>query len=265
MVLIMKNNAIILIFLTISTLCLAQSQTVKDQAIALLLDQSGLKDSVESIDEFLVQHIKDNLGAAELEDQRKVLMGNIMIEELKTDEFLTIIKDNINNDLTLEEINALNKLYDYELIKKIVSLEKKSASKEGAKNFSDFIKKIENNKPTLERYNLLVEMDDTILLTETNLTLMVEIVRGMNSIFGQNLSDNDLMKLKNQLYDYSHQYALIALHFTYKDLSDSDLRTYINVMKRTNVKKMYKSVMESYSKAMYNWSVRVAKKMKEIK
>jgi hypothetical protein len=225
----MSNSNISILFAIF--LCCASTNVIaeeKDKLIEELMLVTGTKESAAHMTDQVVQNSFDSLGAQNSDGEvTKIISG-----AFSSGNYLESISLELEKNYDNAKFSRLIKIFSSPLAQRMTSLEKKQPSNA---ELQQFITDVSKQPLSSRRIKLLRKMDRSIGasklyydFTFSNIeTLAIASATGCPIELDK--ISKELIANKSQFEKASVSYALAALAYTFRDVTDKDLSAYIDI------------------------------------
>lgn len=234
-----------------------------------VLQLSGAKKQLEEIpDYFDAQSVQyQTKMKPEVYTKVRQIMEDAFRSETLYQAVVNYFKDNFDRQKLITVLDWL----EFPLTKKMSQLEVESSSVEAIQEMKKFAAGLQNNPPTQERLALVQELDKVVGASDTAVGAMLAmyqtLIKTMNPFFPpeeqlkEGQLEEQLNKAKMQLQSVSKDNTLISFLYTYRSVSDDELRRYIDFYKTDTGSWFTKMANEALIKAVEKCSEDMGNKM----
>ncbi len=268
----MVFRVIIILFLLVSTLIIAseiRAEDDKDQLIDELYIKSGYEEQVKNLPEsFKLTLDQQSHFIDKSEGKLKEYFENVndlIVKSLDPTVLGSGIKADLKKELSIKEIKHMLIFLDTPIGKKATKLEVRSSSAQGIKDFSNYLVNASSNAIPEPRKSLLIKLENLLNTLEYTTEMNINIQIAATSAMAFSIESNDVIdfeyiartlkeskpRMKKELAPLVHHF----LYFTYKDLSDEELRELIQFYDDETSQRLMKAISESYVNAVTNGSI----------
>jgi len=260
-------NAGILLTLLLS-LSASASDSVRpgDQDILAVMDLSGLTATIVQVPEQMQaglhtsqQGNRGNISGTDYGALKKIFSDTFSAEAIKHD-----VVEYLGQSYDKNRYTSLVELLQSPLAKRMTALEVATGTPDEFKNMLQYATGLATNPPSAERVALVAELDKVSHATKLTATLQIETLRSMLGAFAsyspgeESATKEKLNHIINdgreQIVTTAHQLVLVSYLYTYRDVSNEDLRKYIAIYRNADLQWYLDTASSALVRAIENSS-----------
>jgi len=259
-----KPYVVSLIFLVLFTGSYTRAKDSEDKLIDDLYVKSGFDMVVKNFPDALKLSIDEQTALIDKSNGiTKEYFKNVNNLLYKSFDPLTlgaIIKSDLKQQLSIDDINYLMDFLNTPLGIKATKLEVESSSSQSMKNFNKYLSNISANPVPESRKVLLKKFEELLNTLDYTVDVTINMQLAMTAAISYHYSAEsnlDLTDIKNKLVQSKpllksalEPMIIPFLHFTYKDLSNDELKQYISFYEQDKSKHVIRIINDSYLKAI---------------
>ncbi len=236
-----------------------KSQTQKLSLVENYLESSGMEKNFSVPNLILQKHLSSPILKAKFSTQEQEKLISLFENRLNPERIEEYVKAELLNSFTASELKELNRLYEKDLMKKLKSIEEYYSSDEALEKAEFFFKEKENLKNSSARLTLLGKLiaaqEADIMAKELTLESIKGLHKGFKKVLPKEkrvsddkanlavelISKNPASRFRNTL--------LIRYQYSYRDLSDLELKNLIKLSNNILIRKARQASMSGIKKA----------------
>lgn len=254
------------IFFTIACLVLANaaqknplSKTKKLSLVENYLDSSGMEKNFSVPNLILQKHLTSPVLSAKFTSPELEKLLIFFQNRLNAERIEEYVKVELLNSFTIGELIELNELYENDLMKKVASIEEYNSSDEALEKANLFFKDKENLNHSTIRNRLLTQLIEVQGADTQAQELTLESIRGLHRGLKKILPkekrvSDEKANLAIGLISRTppsnfRNTLLLRYQYSYRDLSDLELKNLIELSNNKLIRKARKASMSGIKKA----------------
>lgn len=230
----------IALLVALVTPSLAQSNELEKRGIAQkVAESSGMALMIESIPEQIqAQHVQRKIVSKNPEVEE--LVTRILVESFRVTEAKKALYDSLARNASIEELKAIVLWLDSPLGKRISLAEINAAQPTAQADFMKYMAEMQANPPPQSRIALFQHLEKSSNQTESMLKVVELIMRGIFSSLNEALPDNkktpaelfekEISDMRTQARQLVWQQVILMNHFTYRELTDAQIKRYADFL-----------------------------------
>ena len=169
----------------------------------------------------------------------RLTLSEIVARQITADALYPLVRDEFLRTAKAERARDALAWYRSPFGRRVVGLEVRAAAPESQREFRSYTTSISSNLPGA-RVVLVRRLDDASRVTETGLDSLVGMLRGFATAvdaarpverrMDRAQIEAQLKQTRDQAFGPTRQGALVAMLFTYRDLSDAELARYVSFL-----------------------------------
>lgn len=242
----------------------SQAQEAARQSIQELFLNSGIEQLTQQMPVLFEQGIEQ----AYAQDSNLKSLPKHLVSELKqasakayaAGKTQAVMAKSISGKMTDSDIRLVLKWLDSPIGKKCTELETYSVTAEGLNAMAQFVQQLQNNPPPASRLKLIEELDGATNATATSVEAFVNTHLAVSMAVALSIpaeKRKPISQIKKELDQNRaaiekalQQHILVSMLFTYRTISDADLRQYIDFALSPIGVKYHKTTIEAFQQAL---------------
>jgi hypothetical protein len=249
-------------FLAICFYCAPTSAGIHQDLVKEYIRLSGMEEIISTFPEQL-----------DLMNSQRLLTSKTPEEDKKLNEMM---KEAFDIEIAMRDLNTfllentdiaflrdLLQWLDSPLGKKIKNEELKSSGAEHQADMLRFMADMQTTPPEQERIALIQDLEETLHLSDLTTIIVIEMIQGMTQAVNFSLPEEErqseeeileeVASLAPMLKESFRQQMIMTSFYTYRNISDSDLRDYIRFYKSPTGQKEIDITGKALSSVLKQW------------
>jgi len=259
----------------------AQSQ--KEALVQELYVKSGMEKQFEQVPLIIQssfdQEAQKDSGLQNLPENLTAAIRALVLEAFTPESLKKTMLAELGERLTVQDLRMVLKWLDSPLGKNCTRLEENATTPEALTEMQQYGAHMTKSPPTATRLELIRKLDSAVKATESNIQIgintHVAVALAINATFPleqQKPPDyfvRQMGKIPPQVEAAVRKETLISLLFTYRSLTDAEIKKYLEFLRSPAGSKYTSVSMEAFKKALFNgsikWGKAVGEKMQQLK
>ena len=250
----MKKLLHVALLFVLTFTSILNAQKINEKSFSELMDLSGINKQIAEYPGM----VKAGMTQArtqndDVSNEEFIQMNKAVDKSFKTSKMLKIISLEIRKKITQKDIDNLLKWYKSDLGKKITKAEEDASTPQAyAKMLKEAPVLLKNKKKVFFAKRIDKLLNVTQMVTELQINTAIAVFSAMNhpsksqmSIFRSQISSQKRLIKANV-----EQMIILSFAYSYRNIDDNDLQTYMSFLKETSTKKFNDSAMRGMVKAL---------------
>lgn len=255
-----RTNRILTLTLTVLLLFFSGQASAQNALLDELMDKSGITKQLEGFSELLQMGFSDATQGAEPEKQEELkLIQEKMARAYDMDKFNAALRKSMGENLNDADITEVLKWLNSPLGQKITRIEEKGSTVEAEQAKQAFMMSFDPQSISQERLAAVGDLESAINATELLLTIILNSQKAiMMAVMPyvpveQRISAKEIdMQIEMNrpiLQSQYEDYIIGSMVFTYQELSDDELKSYVAFAQTPAGIKYHKVTSNAFSEA----------------
>ncbi|MEW6672079.1 MAG: DUF2059 domain-containing protein [Thermodesulfobacteriota bacterium] len=225
-----------------------------------LMNKSGIRKQVRQIPQDIRAGIQQEQGLKQNPEMGIADIDAAIESAFNPKRIEALLYSDIGKNLSTEEIQKVLYWLDSPLGKKLTRLEEEAASPAANQEMTQALQQMNNDSGVPERLKLLQRIEKALLATEiavdTILNIQIAIISAISAMSPApnppNFEQITEMVHKNrlQVQEVICPQVISGFFYTYRDVSNEDLQTYIAFIESPTGRKYHQVIMKAFSDAL---------------
>lgn len=236
----------------------------KSNKIDSILALSGNKKINEDLEKMIDTQSR-NLDS-KIPSESRDAIAKVFRENFSAKELNKRMVNALEGHYSTTDIEEMYSFYNIPDIKRVSKLEEESFGPGTERSREDYFKSLRSNPPSKERINIIMNFFNQARFTEQSVDIVVAVQIALASALGKNFSADELKALRTNLTPQMEQVNLANALFTYKDLSNDELKRYYEkVASNSRIMKMGNIYITELRNYTTQWASHVGKAIQDEK
>lgn len=270
----------LVLFLAGSQPAVAVDASEKQAELRVLLDHSGLTQVIEQVPLFIQSGMSDSLQGHEsgISSDDVAAISRILQQSFASDLILRDTLRHMEVHYDQRRVAGVRKHLTSPLGEKMTRLEISSSAPAALDAMLEYAKKLQDSPPDDARVAVMTELDQASHTTELTVAMQLEIFRTVVRVMGayaaeqgdaqfiEDMLEQTIEAMSGKIWEEAQAMTLISFLYTYREASDAELRTYIDMHQDTDMQWYLalssSALINALSRAMGNASQAVVRHLR---
>ena len=226
-----------------------QEENSKRQEILAVLERSGLSELINQLPQHIQAGMSDSLrdgNEAGIPPEDIVVISDIVQQSFASEAIMHDVVAHFEQHYDKARLASVMKQLETPLAERMMQLEVEAARPEAYQEMMKFAATLETDPPATPRLELLSDLDKKSHTTELTVALQVEIIQSIMRVmaayaaeqgipFATEEMEQTLDTMSGQVWDNAQYMTLVSYLYTYRQVSDADIREYTGMYQDTDM------------------------------
>lgn len=233
-----------------------------------LLEVSGARQQIMTIPKLVRESARQDKRHASLDPLKREKLEVILNESYAPEKFMAEIERSVQAGVTPNELREMIRWYKSPLGRKVSSSETNAFAEDNAAAEAQLAEELTSHPPKAARVNLLKAIDSVAMATELTLETMAGTIQGLANALNPMLPPEKRIKpaqfakaferYKVEARPRLQQKTLLGFLYTYRPLSDDELKRYLAHLKSPASRKFRVAMAQALKKSFNRTASKVA-------
>lgn len=242
-------------FVLVMLLCtpgILRSQSVpqNNKLVHQALDDAGVLPFLQRMPPFFEQ-VAAQVSPAKLPPDIEVAVHNAVSEAFAPAKLTAALEDSIEKQVDGKMLAEFLKWFTTPFAKKVIAVETAAGDLSMAER-QKFMQTVESNPPGPDRVEIIRQLESAIHSTDLMVNAMISVMRGTKGVLQivdpkQASAISDVANAQRDLQTQMEQVTVLNYLFTYRSLSNEELRSYVEFLASPPTKAFYDALGNAYN------------------
>jgi len=249
----MRTNVFVFLVVLTGYSVTATAQTANPKLVHQTLETAGVLQSLEQMPAFFTQ-IAAGMQHPNVTTDVLQRIQNVVRASFEPGKFKSVLETELAKELNDQTFQEMLQWYETPLAKKVAEVETAAGDSSTSRDRQTFLQTVESDPPAKNRIDLVRSIDSSIHGMALMADAITAMINGMLKVSGiadprSVSSATDIGSIRRDLLNEMQQVATLNYLFTYRSLSDDELRAYSDFLSSGAGKDFYDALERAYATA----------------